>query len=271
MSEKLESENQEDVNLNKKVPEGENLKNETDINLSIKKLNIHGLQLLEYKKELLKNHTQLVKESLLLSLQKMVEKELITPPTFEVIINDNISLIETKNYLLEISDYVKSKEEALREYNLYKTKLYKTLVEREIIINKSLYKLEVDEENDTIDLIKTFSIDAQFTKLYFNITSEKELNKVMKPKGFLEKFAALRLNSLVASFVKEYEEFDTNKFTIIPDKTYREEDGLGYSIEIIIKINPFFLEKEGRFEQTIISLENLIKLIDDYFAKRTII
>ena len=242
-----------------------------DINLSIKKLNIHGLQLLEYKKELLKNYTQLVKESLLLSLQKMAEKELITQPTYEIITNDNISLVDTKDYLLGLEDYIKSKEEALREYNLYKAKLYKTLIERQIILNKSLYKLEVDEDNDTIDLIKTFSIDTHFTKLYFNINSEKELNQAMKPKGFIEKFAALRLNSLATGFVEEYEEFDSNKFTIVPDKTYREEDGLGYSIEIIIKINPFFLEKEGRFEQTIISLESLIKLIDDYFSKRTII
>lgn len=240
--------------------------------VSIKKLNSQGLKLLEYKKECLKDYSPIVIEGLLLGLQKMLDTSLINQQTYEILTNNSITLEDTKSYLIELPDFVKSKEEAIQEYNLYKTRLYKKMLERNIIINKNLYKLEIDENCDTIDLIKTFTIDSNFAKQYFNVVTEKELTKLMKPKtGFIEKFAALRLAAIAEGFVEENKDFDKDKLTILCDKPFREEDGLGYSIEFVIKINPFFLEKEGKFEQTIIALEHLIKLIDIYVEERTVI
>ena len=244
---------------------------ETQETLNIHKLNTQGIQLLEYKKELLKDYPQIIKDNLKDGIERMVFNKLISETLKSMLIDETISILDLKNYLLENPEFIKSRDEVYKEYELYKNKLYQTLVKQEIISKNNQYKIDIDEDNDTIDLVKTFSLDTNFVRLYFSVLDDRELSKLTKTKGFIEKFSALRLYTVANNFVEKYKNYDIDKFEISFDNPYIEEDGLAHSVEIIIKIKPLYLEKESLFKNTIIALENLIKLIDIYFEERFLV
>ena len=236
--------------------------------IGIKKLNTQGIELLRYKTELLKNYSELTTNALLDALQKLLCSKIINQETYDIITNNDIDVVAAKNFLLNEPNCTKSKEECITEYNLIKTKLYQTLIERNIIKNKNNYKLDIDELNDTIDIVRTFTIDSDFIREYFKIENDKELSILMKSKGFVEKFSALRLSAIANNFVDKYQNYDNNRFIIATDNPFIEDDGLGHSIEILIKINPVYLEKQNIFNDTLVNLDNLLKLIDVYFEER---
>ena len=79
----------------------------------------------------------------------------------------------------------------------------------------SLKPLDVDFEvhmnEEVIEGKRTFLITEDFLKGYFYIPTEEDLEVLMKRKGFIEKFAILRLEKIFNDFLGKIEETDRIK------------------------------------------------------------
>ena len=129
----------------------------------MRKINDVGLKLLEYKEELMKDYPKIVRDSLLFSLEQMVENDVINIDAYEVLKNGSESKENFTEFLLSSEKYTKSYEELFEEYEVIRKELDDELKMHE------LFELETktDVESDSINVIKTFRMDDSFIKKYF--------------------------------------------------------------------------------------------------------
>lgn len=217
------------------------------------RINKKGMQLIQYKNELEKEYPQLVKDSLMLAVQQLLEGNVIDLDTFEAVKDNTLSLSSFENYLLTKPGLSKTKEEILEEYEVIRKKFDEEIAKYGIrdIVTESII------EKDTILASKKFCIEDNFTMEYFGV-EEKDLLKLMKRRGFIEKFAVLRLTTIFKDILNRIssagELFNTEVSLVYFDKV----DG-GYNIDLQFEINVDELEKGDR-TQEIINKVNEIKI-----------
>ena len=157
----------------------------------MKKLNLLGENVVEYKKELLKEHSSLVKQSLKLAIEQMVKASNITQEVYLALLDDEMSLEIFKAFLLKKPEFQKSSKELLEDYDMVGYDMINMFKKYDVID----IQMESKPEEEAIEFVQTFTLSKEFVTDYF-LFEEGELNRLFQRKGFVEKFAILRLSRI---------------------------------------------------------------------------
>lgn len=162
----------------------------------MQKFNQLGLELLSTKDELLNEaHSIVVKKALLFQAESMTENKLIDPDTHLALTDKDLTPSEFELFLAEKKLYMKTAEELRTEYDVIGAKIstkFKTDVEFD-----SMSKVE----SESIIFIQTFELDLEWVKSYF-LVKETDIPQLIKEKGFVAKFAVLRIPKIIDEFLE---------------------------------------------------------------------
>lgn len=225
----------------------------------MERLNALGMELLGYKQELMnESYSELVRKSLRLAVDQMVTNRIIDAGTYDVINDDSVSLDDFRAYLLSKKTFLKTDEEIFLEFEEIR-KQFSSLFQREDIKTESVVK------KDVILAIKSFVIDESFVLEYFRV-DEVELFKLMKRKGFVEKFAVLRLRSIFESFMEEIEESEWIRTDI--SLVYFDKDHSYYAIDLFFEIPVEELEDVEKQKEAASFVEDVVSSSVVYYQER---
>lgn len=218
------------------------------------KLNVAGIELLEYKKELLKSHNYIVQNALYAALDIKLQANLLSEETCNLIKDTTVSYEEFHTYLMEQKEFLKSKKDLLNEYDQFKYDFSNKIMNYNIELLSSVS----DIENEKISFIKTFSIDENFVSHYFGIKDEEEIALLLKRNGFIETFSALRLKKIVEDWYivfkhTQSESFNDELIAIEVSPVYYNAAKNSYDIDILMHFDYEKLHKPT-YEETIIRL-----------------
>lgn len=194
----------------------------------MRKINAVGMKLIEYKKELVKNYPKIVIDSLMLSIEKMVDNGEVDLETYKRIENKDEDIDNFISFLLTKKQYIKTFEELFQEYEVFRKEIAEEL-EMHGLLDLST---ETVVEKDVIYITKTFSINENFVMEYFGV-EEKDLISLMKRRGFVEQFVALRLSKILKDIKKEAEVY-ASLIKIDNSLAYFNEEKSGYNIDLIM-------------------------------------
>lgn len=230
----------------------------------MKKINNVGLKLIEFKTELDKDYPELVQNSLLSSLEQMVENEVIDLDTYNIIKNSSEGKDDFISYILTNEKYVKSHEELFKEYEEIREELDEELKMHDLV------DLSTDTvvEDDSIDVSKTFSIDRDFVSEYFGVGDE-DIIKLMKRKGFIEKFAALRLVKILKDIIAKGKK-SIEVINLDYSLAYFDINGDGYKIDFIMKVPVSKTSTLENKNKILAEIKEMKKLSEKMYKEKTI-
>lgn len=228
------------------------------------RINQRGIELLSYKTELLKDYPDIVRKSLELALEQMVENKVIDLDTYEFVRDASTTLDSLNEYLYTKSQFLKTEEEIFAEFEVIREKLNKRLADHGL---DSLATESVIDK-DVILVTKKFCINEQFTLEYFGV-EEKDLLKLMKRRGFVEKFAVLRLTAIFKPFMKEVT-YPEDLFNCDVSLVYFDKEENGYSIDIFFELPIEEVEKEERIEDMCKEIQVISEKADAFYKEKTI-
>lgn len=229
------------------------------------RINTRGLELIEYKLELKKDYPELVLKSLITTLEQMVENKILDIDTYYNIKDESFGMENFEEYLLTKKDFTKTEEEIFEEFEVIRKELDKKLKEHETLENL------ITESVITKDLIlvtRKFCINEQFTIDYFGV-EEKDLLKLMKRKGFVEKFAVLRLTSIFNDFMKNLS-YPEELFKCDSSLVYFDKEENGYSIDFSFNLKIEDVENEEKVNEICEKIKDLKKQVEDFYMQKTI-
>ena len=200
-----------------------------------KHINRQGLKILEYKKELLKNYSNIVQQALLISIEKMFELKQIDLQTLQMLKKDNVNEEKFLEFILNKTDFIRTAEQLEQELGVIATKLKSKLYMNNS--NKNAY-ITTDVSRETISAFLVFSINEDFLRKNFNI-QDSDIPDLIKRKGFLEKFAVLKLPHILKQLIKSIPyltESSSQSKTTISSVYYCDKENT-YSIDLAVEIN----------------------------------
>jgi predicted XRE-type DNA-binding protein len=201
-----------------------------------KHMNKQGLELIQYKKELKKNHSDIVKKSLLIAIEKLFELKYIDLQTLNMLKDDDRSEDDLVEYLLNKPYYIKTNEQISQELELFNDKLKESMEKHHIL---SELTTEIDVPKESVSVLKTFSVGEQFVCEYFGVHSG-DVSDLMKKKGFVEKFSALKLTQVLKKIIEKIDEENISKDSrvyIHPSNVYHNKQNDTYNIDLTFELN----------------------------------
>lgn len=196
----------------------------------MQKFNQLGLELLSTKDELMnEQHSEIVRKALLFQAESMTENKLIDPDTHLALTNRDLSHDEFTLFLAEKKSYMKTLEELRNEYDVI----------RESIAEKFSTDVQFDSlskvEEESLVYIQTFELDLEWVKSYF-LVKETDIAQLIKEKGFVAKFAVLRIPKIVDEFLDtkslEHEVITVNR----AEHVYLNAETSSYCMDLIYTI-----------------------------------
>lgn len=230
----------------------------------MRKINDIGMKLLEYKQELLKDYPEIVIDSLMLAVEKMVNDGKVDLETYKRIEDKTEDTDRFVSFLLSKEQYRKTFEELFKEYEVLRKELAEELEMHDLLGLNT----ETVVEQDAICVIKTFSIDEKFVMEYFGV-EEKDLITLMKKRGFIEQFVALRLAKILKDIKKEVEVY-ASLITIDSSLAYFNEEKSGYSIDLIMVIPVDILCNIDTKNRVIVEIKDINTLADKKYNSKMI-
>lgn len=227
------------------------------------KFNALGMEVLDYKTEYLKEYPQLVHDSIALAIDSKsnVEEEIKTK-----LKDTSFSYDDFKKYLLTQTSCLKTYEQLLVEYESIRQTLDNLLLKDEISKDlKSFSKVE-DEQ---IQIVQEFVITEDFIKNYFTIENEKDFEILMSRKGFIEKFAILRLTKIFDDFLKTLK--DTTSFSLKHSLVFFNSESNVYGIHLEYNISIEELEKENQIENITNKIIEIAKNANKNYKDRMLV
>lgn len=195
------------------------------------KLNQLGMSAIEFRKEFWnKNYPELVHDSIGFAIDKNFED---CPAVLEKIKDYACSDREFEKFLLTQDGCVKSYEELLAEFDALKDALNLDGIDVETVS---------EVQSDYISVKKEFLLHENFLRNYFYIESDAEFDKLMSRKGFVEKFAILRLKRIIADFVADIPAESAEKFAISNTPVFFNSEKSVYGIFLEMKVPVDLLE-----------------------------
>lgn len=238
-----------------------------------------GMEVLAYKAEMDKQYPPLVRSALESAVDQMQENSLIDLDVHFALKNKEVSNEEFKQLLLEKKNLVKSAKELLSEYDALRVAFDEELRKREVFQKDNLSSVltESKVEEEQIHVICAFKIDSDFAAGYFGKADEEELEKLMKRKGFVERFVLLRYNKMMSDFLSKHEGYDESVgFVEIMPYVYLSASQVYYGLkdaayysEFMIYIDIKALE-DGNYDDIVDMCEEKIGEINDYIHVRTL-
>ena len=229
------------------------------------RINEKGITLIQYKDELLKDYPKIVKDSLELAVQQLLENQVIDLDTFEAIKEKDLSIDKFQEYLLTKPAFSKTDEEILQEFEVVRAKFNEQLKEA------GLEELETESiiEKDVIQVNKKFKIEESFVMDYFGV-QEVELLKLMKRRGFIEKFSILRLPRILKDILDRVSP-TMNLFEISASPNYFDKLLEIYCIDLVFEINVEEIDKGDKVKDMIDRIALIKKEAEEIYAKKTVI
>jgi hypothetical protein len=228
------------------------------------RINQKGMELIQYKIELSKDYPEIVKNSLILALEQMLENEVIDLDTYMNIKDETFSLESFEKYLLTKPSFLKTEEEIFQEFEALRKILDDKLDELEV----EGLKTESIIDKDVILVTRKFCIDEDFTLRYFGV-EEKDLLKLMKRRGFVEKFAVLRLTAIFRQFMEKVT-YPKELFDIDVSLVYFDKDENGYSIDFTFEVNIEDIENQEKLDKICEAIKAIKQEVEEFYQKRTI-
>lgn len=234
----------------------------------MKKLKPIAYELINIKEEMLNDsYSKTIKNALELSVDQMLEKGFIDLNMQLYLKDSNCSLENLVSYINEDDSFKKSLDELELEYN----ELIK-MIEPEIEslgVNRDDFYCKFDIENNKIKICKVFGLKGEFLKKFFYFKGEDDddyLEKLMKRKGFIERFAVLRLPRIFFNFIDNYSENEE----IIMEKTYPYFDSNNhcYAIDLIFDIDVDLIENSDDRTNLINQVVTIINEANEYFEEK---
>lgn len=229
------------------------------------KYNQLGIELINYKQELTKNYPDIVKRSLHLSIDQLMQNNIIDIDTHYALKDGSTSIDNFKGYIIEKPAYIKTSEELLIEYEALREKLNIKLNENELseIVHTQSYV-----EKEKIAINKTFIIDENYVVKYFGVPRE-DLEKLMKRKGFIEKYAVLRLPKILGDFLKTID-YPPELFKCTASLVYFDVDKNGYCIDLIFDTPVEVVEDDTNIEEIVLNIKDIVKNAIHFYEARTV-
>lgn len=226
------------------------------------RINQKGMDLLGYKSELVKDYPELVKKSLLIAIEQMVENKVINLDAYEFVKQDLTTVEELQTYLEEHAEFLKSEEEIFAEFEVIREKLDRLLKDK----GMDYLQTESVIDKDVLLVTKKFCIDEGFTMSYFGV-EEKDLLKLMKRRGFVEKFSVLRLTAIFKAFMEELE-YSKDVLTCDVSLVYFDKDENGYSIDVFFELPIEEVEKEEKIEEMCEQIQTIVEKAEKHYELR---
>lgn len=234
----------------------------------MKKLKEIAYELICLKEEMLNDsYSKTVKQALEVSVDQLLAKGFIDMDTQLYIKDRTYPLDSFVEYVHESEMFKKSMEELEIEYDAFMSILNNEIVE--LGISSEDFYSKADIKNERIKICKIFCLREDFLKNYFYLNGESDedyLEKLMKRKGFIEKFAVLRLPRILFNFIDSCE---TNDYFVL-EKTYPYFDfnSKCYSIDLVFDINIDDIDTPEKRSDIFKELLQVINEADIYFEER---
>ncbi|HCL4480116.1 TPA: hypothetical protein N2D99_002184 [Clostridium botulinum] len=230
------------------------------------KYNALGVDLINYKIELLKDYPEIVKRSLIASVDQMLQNNLIDLDTHYAV-KDYATLVhDFKEYLLTKSAYLKTTEELFSEYEALREKLTQKILD--LHIDEQL-ATESFVDKEKIEIIKSFNIDIEYVKTFFGV-EHKDIDKLMKRKGFVEKFAVLRLPKILRDFIKTIE-YPDELFICDASLVYYDVETNSYCIDLLFDIPVENLEDEEKLSNITLNVKDIVMNAIEFYKSKTLV
>lgn len=136
------------------------------------RINQRGMDLIQYKCELMKDYPKIVKDSLYLALEQMVENKVLDMDTYMFIREDSTTATSFEEYLYSKPNFLKTEEEIFAEFEIIRSKLNDKLASHGLDMLHS--ESVVDKE--VILVTKKFCVNEEFTMNYFGVEEKDLLN-----------------------------------------------------------------------------------------------
>jgi hypothetical protein len=228
------------------------------------RINQKGMELIQYKNELSKDYPELIKNSLVLALEQMVENKVLDLDTYMNIKDETFHEESFTKYLLTKPSFTKTEEEIFKEFEVLRKILDDKLAEHKA----EGLKTESVIDKDVILITRKFCIDEAFTMSYFGV-DEKDLLKLMKRRGFVEKFAVLRLTAIFKELMTKVT-YPEDLFTIDVSLVYFDKDENGYSIDFTFEVNIEHIEKRHNLDKICENINTIKKEAEDFYNLKTV-
>lgn len=234
----------------------------------MKKLKPIVYELVSIKTEMLNDsYSKTIKQALELSIDQMLEKGFIDLDIQLYLKDKNYSAEKLYSFLEENEQFRKTKEELEIEYNNFTS-----LVSDEIInlgvSNEEFYcKSDVDQEK--IKICKVFCLKEEFLRNFFYFkddSGDDYLDKLMKRKGFIERFAVLRLPRIFFNFIDSCEK--TPNFTLEKTYPYFDSNNHCYSIDLVFDIDVNIIEDYKDRQAILNEVLSIMEEATNYFEER---
>lgn len=199
------------------------------------KFNALGMEVLSYKTEYLnKDYPILVHNSIAVA----IDAKQNIPEKIKMMLKDMSLDYEAfkKNLLIE-SVCLKTYEELLLEYEAIRASVENKIKKDDESLKNIVTFSKV--ENEEIEIKQEFVITEDFIRNYFSIASEEEFEVLMSRKGFIEKFAILRLTKIFDNFVNGLDKEDIFKTSHSLTFFKSEKNLYGIHMEYKIPIDSF--------------------------------
>lgn len=198
----------------------------------MKKLNLCGQNLLESKRELLKNYSKIVNHALIASTQEVLDTIKNSMPVFEAYKDMTISEEDFLAIILDNPNFAKSEEEIRKEMLEKAEEFKKDLVENYFLLDLNV---DVNSKDGEVLFFKEIAFTADYFRDYFDIPDDA-LIALMKPKSIGERVSKLRLAKFERVIEKEMKQeiskgiLYVSEFKTAKDK-YFKNVGLTYKFE----------------------------------------
>lgn len=214
--------------------------------IKLNKLNKLGNEILEYKEELLNNsHSKIVEKALLSSVTDLLSGGIINVDIHDALGDSNSSIEDVRELVLNKPNLTKTTGELKAEYDEYRLPFFEGLTEDSSLSDTELSKLtsESHVSVEEVQFILTFNMTKDFVGEYFEREGE-QLNAMMKPEGFAEKFAILRYSALISKYLKSHEIYNDDKQRAIlkndieigGTKVFVNKDEEVYGVELVYHV-----------------------------------
>lgn len=244
------------------------------------KLNKLGKEVMEYKNELMNNkHSDLVKRSLMSSITDLMSSGIITIDVHDVLTDETATVSEVREQVLNTANLIKTEAELREEYDALRKPFFERLT-NEYSTSKSGLSNLISESHvnlEEVQFILSFKMTKEFISNYFE-REDEQLEVMMRPEGFAEKFAILRYGALVSKFLKSHDAYDDsikraklkNNIQLGGTKVFINKDEEIYGVELVYHVPVSNLTNEEESIDSLASLGKSIKDANEFIHDRTI-
>lgn len=225
----------------------------------MERLNKSGRTLLEYRSEFKKHYSDSIDESLKEAVNILYNEKKIDEKIFRNILNENISDDDFEIMLSKRKEFTKNTSELNYEFDLVRKKINEYMID--IGFTTSMNTKNSLDINKII-IIHQFDLNRNYIMSSFGV-NQTEIIPLMKRRGFVEKFAVLRLNQVLKEIYGEMkmpEDID-HGYSLV----YYNKKTQSFSIDYKFYINVDVASDEKRMKELINKIRELDKVIDKKF------